>query len=358
MRVRFAPRTGFAKELNRRVAAHFKDLPAASIRSRMWGKTATILAWFVASYGLLVFVADTWWQVVPLAVSLGLSMAAIGFNIQHDANHGAYPAPGRVGRLLGYSLDLLGTSSYVWRFQHNVDHHTYTNIDRADADIDVGIFARLSPKQRRRSFHRYQHLYIWLLYSLYVLQWMFWSEWRDLARSKIGENPFPPLRGRELAGFIAGKAASLILWFGPLAFCPVAAYFGTALLVVAVFSLVLAVVFQLAHVVDSTAFPETHGDPPRSQDEWVVHQLSTTTNFGTGSRLLTWCLGGLNLQVEHHLFPRVCHLHYPSIAPIVRATCREFGVVYHEYATFGHALRSHYRWLREMGARPSEAVSG
>lgn len=319
----------------------------------MWLKTGLILAWFVASYVLLVFFAEHWWQAVPLAISLALALAGIGFAIQHDANHGAYPASPRLRRLLGYTLDLLGTSSYIWRFQHNIDHHTYTNVDRADADIDVGIVLRISPVQQRRSFHRFQHLYIWALYGLYVFQWLLWSEWRDLARSRIGENDFPPLRGKELAGFIVAKVVSLTLWIGPAFIHPIGAYLGTVCIVAGMLGLTLAVVFQLAHVVETTEFPEVSGDPATAEDEWAVHQLETTSNFAPTNRLLSWYLGGLNYQVEHHLFPRVCHLHYPALAPIVRETCREFGVVYHEQPSFGAALASHYRWLRTMGAAPA-----
>ena len=351
--VRFPPRTEFARTLKRRVEAFVAAQPEAPIRRAMWLKTAVILLWFATSYGLLVFAAQSWWQAGLLAVSLGLSMAGIGFSIQHDANHGAYPASRGWRRLLGYTLDLLGTSSYVWRFQHNVQHHTYTNIEHADADIDVGLIARLSPTQPRRSFHRFQHLYMWALYALYVFQWLLWSEWRDLIRAKIGENPFPRPHGRELIGLILAKIVALTMWFGPLLIHPVLHYLAATTIVVMVLGVTLAVIFQLAHVAEETAFPELEGNPRVSEDEWAVHQFETTTNFATGNVPLRWYLGGLTHQVEHHLFPRICHLHYPAIAPIVRETCREFGVVYHEQPTFRSALRSHYRWLKALGRAPA-----
>ena len=354
IRVRFPPRTEFAKTLNARVNEYVSAQLEGPMRRRMWLKTGLIFGWFISSYILLVFFAQAWWQAVPLAISLALSLAGIGFAIQHDANHGAYPASARWRRLLGYSLDLLGTSSYVWRFQHNIDHHTYTNVDRADADIDVGIVLRVSPTQKRRPFHRFQHLYIWVLYCLYLFQWLLWSEWRDLFRSRIGENPFPRPKGKELVGLAIAKVVSLTLWFGPIALHPIGAYLGSVLIVAMVLGATLAIVFQLAHVVEETDFPELEGDPAQSEDEWAVHQLATTLNFAPNNRLLSWYLGGLNYQVEHHLFPRICHLHYPAIAPIVQQTCEEFGVAYHQQPTFRAALASHYRWLREMGRRPTE----
>lgn len=360
MHVRFQRPTAFARELKERVAAHLASQDDAAVRRAMLRKTALISLWFASSYVMLVFVASSWWQAVPLAISLGLSMAAIGMAIQHDANHGAYPVGPRARRLLGFSLDVLGGSSYVWRHQHNVNHHAYTNVAGADADINIGILARIAPSQPLRRIHRYQHIYLWPAYSLLVLNWMVWADWRDLARSAIGENAFRGPRGAELVALIAGKLLSAALWLGiPLLFHPPAVVFAVALLTVLVLGFTLAVVFQLAHVVTEVDFPALAGDPARSSDDWMVHQLRTTANFAPNSRLLGWVLGGLNHQIEHHLFPRVCHLHYPALSRIVAETCHEYGVPYHVHATVGAALRSHVQLLRQMGrenvAEPARA---
>ena len=108
----------------------------------------------------LVFAATTWWQAVPLAISLALAIAGIGFAIQHDANHGSYSSKESVNRLMGITLDLLGASSYVWKWKHNIFHHTYTNLSGSDEDINIGFFARLSPVQPRRRIHRLQQFYV------------------------------------------------------------------------------------------------------------------------------------------------------------------------------------------------------
>jgi linoleoyl-CoA desaturase len=108
--------------------------------------------------------------------------------------------------------------------------------------------------------------------------------------------------------------------------------------------IMLAVVFQLAHVVEHAHFrwlAEGRMDTP-----WAVHQAETSVDFARDSRAACWLLGGLNFQIEHHLFSRICHVNYPAIAPLVEQTCREFGVAYHYNTTFIGALRSHYRWLR------------
>ncbi len=120
----------------------------------MYLKTAIIIAWFAASYVLLVWFAATWWQSLLAAVSLGLSMASIGFNIQHDGSHSAYSNRPWINSLMAMTLDLLGGSSYYWTRTHNQIHHTYTNIT---GHIDMGFLGRLSPHEPPLKFHRLQH---------------------------------------------------------------------------------------------------------------------------------------------------------------------------------------------------------
>ena len=131
----------------------------------MYFKTASILVWLFGAYTLLMFFVTSWWLVVPLAAVLGLAMAAIGFNIQHDASHKAYSKHAWVNTLMSLTLDLVGGSSYLWDWKHNSIHHTYTNVDGYDDDINVPFFARLAPAQRRYWFHRSQGIYLWILYG-------------------------------------------------------------------------------------------------------------------------------------------------------------------------------------------------
>ena len=148
--LKFAPDDEFHHEIRRRVDHYFtstgrsrRDCP------RMYLKTAVVLGWLATSYVLLVFFARSWWLALPLAISLGLAMAAVGFNIQHDGGHQAYSDRPWINRLMARSLDLLGGSSYFWARKHNAMHHSYTNITGHDDDIDLGFFGRLSPHQKR-----------------------------------------------------------------------------------------------------------------------------------------------------------------------------------------------------------------
>ncbi|MEK7703420.1 MAG: acyl-CoA desaturase [Myxococcota bacterium] len=350
MKPHFQPQSELARTLRQRVNAYLETQDVASVRRRMLLKTVVIGVWYVASYVLLLLVASEVWQAALLSLSLAWAMAAVGFNIEHDANHGAYPVSPRWQRALGYSLDVLAGSSYIWRIKHNRNHHEHTNVAGADEDIDLRPFGRLAPSQPRRWYHRGQELYLWPLYGLLPLKWLLWDDFHDVVRGKIGDRSFRRPSGMELVGFVVGKLAALTLWFGlPLLLHPWQAVLPWVLVTSMVLGITLAVVFQLAHAVDATEFPKTEGDEPLLERDWVMHQLATTANYAPQSRALGWLLGGLNHQVEHHLFPRVCHVHYHAIAPIVADSCREAGVPYLAYPTFGSALRSHYQLLRRMG---------
>jgi linoleoyl-CoA desaturase len=354
---KFGPATGFHAELKRRVDEHF-DRTGQSVHggARLGLKTAIIAAWLAASYYYLVFGAETWWQVSLSALSLGLAIAAVGFNIQHDGNHGSFSDHPWVSRLAGAGLDLLGGSSYMWRMQHNVLHHSYTNLALADHDIDTGGFGRLSPAQNLRSFHRFQQFYLWPLYATIALKWQWFDDFHQFATGRIGPQRIPRPRKTDLAGLITGKIVFLLLALVlPSFYHPfwkvLAVYVGTMLVV----GFLLAVIFQLAHSVGEAVHPG-YTASARIPEEWAVHQVWTTVDFARGNKLLAWYIGGLNFQVEHHLFPKISHVHYPAIAPIVEETCRRFGVRYTAHATFGAAIASHQRFLREMGHVPAQAA--
>ena len=349
---RFEGDTGFYRELKRRVDEYFEMTGLERRDSpRMYVKTAIVLLWFGASYALLVFGATTWWQAVLLAASLALAIAGVGFCIQHDANHGAYSSKGSINRVMGITLDLLGASSYVWKWKHNIFHHTYTNLSGSDDDIEVGILGRLSPTQRRRGIHRLQQFYLWLFYGFLLAKWQFVDDFKNVGLGRIAHNRIPRPRRWSLLELIAGKLAFLSWAFlVPMLFHPwwaVLLFYGTTSFFVAV---ILSVVFQIAHCGEHAAFPAL-SETGDVQSSWAVHEVESTVDFARGNPALTWYLGGLNYQIEHHLFPRICHVHYPAMAGIVERACAEFGVTYTVYDGLFSAVSSHWRWLRKMGQR-------
>jgi linoleoyl-CoA desaturase len=353
-RVKFDSPDAFRVALRERIDAHFARTgrgPRGG--ASMYLKTAVVLALLGMSYALLVFAPIGVWLAVPLTVLLGLSLAAAGFNIQHDGGHGAYSDHRWMNKLAASTLDLLGASSYYWARKHNAIHHSYTNITGHDDDINLGFLGRLSPHQRRFWFHRYQYIYLWFLYGLMPIKWHFYDDFRDVFTGRIGRHPVPRPKGRDLLTLVGGKVAFFALALG----IPTLLHPWWAVLIVYVAAsfvqgVVLSVVFQLAHCVEEAEFPLPRSDSGRMATGWAEHQVQTTADFAPHNRLLTWFVGGLNFQIEHHLFPQICHIHYPALAPIVRHTCAEFGLRYAVQDTLRDGIASHYRWLRRMGAAP------
>ena len=350
-KLRFGESHGFQAELRRRVE-EFLNRNGRRIHDcpQLYLKAAIVLTIFTACYVFLVFVAQTWWQALPLAISLGLSMAAVGFNIQHDGSHHAFSNRKWVNRLTAMSLDLLGGSSYVWAIKHNVVHHSFANITGHDDDIDIGFFGRLSPHQKRMKIHALQHYYLWALYGFLPIKWQLYDDFQNVAVGRVGRRTFARPKGWDLVTFIGGKPTFLLLAFViPLSLHPLWVVLPLYVAASFVQGVVLSVVFQLAHCVESAAFPLPTPSTGRMETAWAVHQIETTVNFAPHNRLLMVLIGGLNFQIEHHLFPRICHIHYRALAPLVEATCREFGVRYVAHDTFWSGIAAHYRWLRRMG---------
>lgn len=319
--------------------------------ARMYAKTALILATFTLTYVLLVFVATAWWQVIALAVGLGLTIVAIGFNIMHDANHEAYSDHRWLNRAMAMSLDLVGGSSHFWRWKHNVFHHTFVNVVGYDTDINLAGLGRLTPHHPHLWFHRWQHVYVWFLYGALAIKWHLYDDFRLALTGRMAQHSVPRPRGAQWFLFIGGKIAFISLAFAlPAALHPLWAVAGTYAVTAVSLGIVLAVVFQLAHCVEHADFPRD--ELGRMEAPWAVHQVETTVDFARDNRVACWLLGGLNFQIEHHLFSRMCHVNYATIAPVVEEVCREFGVKYKHNTTLVSAVRSHYRWLRSMGRAP------
>ena len=360
-RPKFRGSDKFIKELRKRVDAYFertgrrkRDCP------RMYFKTATILAWFFGAYLLLLLAATSLWSIIPLAIVLGFAIAAIGFNIQHDGSHKAYSSRPWVNKIMALTMDMMGGSSYMWDWKHNSFHHTYTNIAGHDDDINVGFLGRLAPEQPRYWFHRLQGVYLWLLYGFLAIKWHLFDDFYQLTTGRIGEHKIKRPRGKDLAVFIAGKVVFFSLAFGiPMLLHPFWAVVGVYAIAAFVSGVVLSIVFQLAHCLGEADFPmpvTTAEGGQRVENDWAIHQVQTTVDFARRNPFLSWFLGGLNYQVEHHLFHKICHIHYPALSRLVEETCREFGVRYNAHRTFFGALASHARWLFQMGRPPSLAT--
>ncbi|MCR9160531.1 MAG: acyl-CoA desaturase [bacterium] len=350
--MKYARDPGLHAELRSRVDAYLQDRGEDREGGwRMVAKTAVILGWLVGTY-VAMFAATAAWQLLVLAISMGLALACVGFSIQHDGGHRAYSKRPWVSRLAAFSLDAIGASSYMWHYKHNVLHHTYPNVEQVDDDISQSPWLRLSTTDAHYSAHRFQHMYAWFLYAILTPKWLFVDDFKRMVTQRAGARRVPPPRGRDLAMLLLGKALAYTWMFViPLIVVgPSWGLLGIYVLVAWVWGLTLATTFQLAHCNDNAEFGAWPSQGEQFSNSWAEQQLASTVNFAPRNRVLTWYLGGLNHQIEHHLFPRVCHIHYPAISSIVREVCERRGLRYRVQASMWSALRSHVAHLRRVGA--------
>lgn len=345
------PAQSFHAELKRRVHSYFDQKGISTTGNFFLYFKGTLLGiLFVAVYTHLVFFTPGLLIGILESILMGGLIAAIGFNVMHDGAHGSFSKYKPVNLLAAFSLNILGGSHFMWNVKHNIIHHAYTNVDGVDDDIDIQPWMRMSSTQKKYKLHKYQHRYFWFLYAMLYILWIFVLDYQKYFKQKIGAMPLKRMHLNDHIVFWAFKLINLFLFIGlpiyMVGFLP----WLLGFLVTTLFAgFVLSIVFQLAHTVEHTHFPMPSEDDGKLADEWAIHQLKTTANFATRNKLISWLVGGLNFQVEHHLFPKISHVHYPAISKIIRDTCREFNVPYIEYPRLRQAIASHVSYLRQMG---------
>jgi linoleoyl-CoA desaturase len=342
----------FTTTLHSRIQDYFTKNNISEKGNLLMGtKVIFFLTGFILSYFLIYLSGDNLLFSILSWILLGLFTAFVGFNISHDAVHGSLSNSNFVNRLMGYTFNLAGTNKYMWKLIHNVIHHTYTNIPGYDEDLEPVSLIRLSTENKLKKVHRYQHYYAYFFYSLTSIAWVFKKDFETFFRKKLGnyENKKHPIK--EYIVLFASKAVYFFIFLVLPIMLVGVPWWATLIGFLAMHmiqGITLAVVFQLAHVVEGTTFPlpDEKGDV---MNNWTIHQLNTTANFARKSFLASWFFGGLNYQIEHHLFPHICHIHYPSISKIVEKTAVEFGISYHDNETMWDALKSHTRMLKLFG---------
>lgn len=342
----------FLATTRNRVDNYFKEANISrNANAAMWIKTTFFLTGFIGLYVLIISNAVPAGGMLILAILLGMFSAFVGFNICHDAIHGSFSSDKRINKVFSYLFNFIGANPYVWSITHNVVHHTYTNIPGHDEDIEVAPgLIRISEEEPVNRIQRYQHWYAFPLYGLASLSWVFRKDFKKFFQSKIGEQQMNHPR-REYVNLFLHKAMYYFLYIVlPLVFLDITWWqflIGFLALHLAE-GFTMGLIFQLAHVVEGTDFPlpDTRGN---IEEAWAEHQMRTTANFATHSKLAAFFLGGLNRQIEHHLFPKICHIHYGDISRIVKQTALEFDIPYIESPTFAAALKSHFIMLRRFG---------
>ena len=315
-------------------------------------KTVVLLVAYVPPFFILLFGQPNLIVGFGLWTLMGLSLAGIGMSVMHDANHGAYSKKAHQNYWLGHTLNLLGASVFNWKLQHNILHHTYTNVVHKDDDIDDKLILRFSPHTEVKWYHRFQYIYAFFFYGILTLYWSLLKDFVQFSQyTKEGVNA----AGRKENRIIFAKILLIkVCYFAIFLLLPLALHLSPLLMIGGflwmhfIAGILLTVIFQLAHTVEQTSHPLPNAEGI-IENTWAIHQLNTTVNFSRQNKWLSWYVGGLNFQVEHHLFPTICHVHYPAISVIVKSTAEEFGIPYLENKNFITALKSHVQMLKIFG---------
>jgi linoleoyl-CoA desaturase len=343
----------FHSELKKRVNAYFEEAGKTTTGSiKIILKAVFFASVLIAVYTHLVFFTPGIFLGIVESIILGGVVAAIGFNVMHDGAHGSFSKYKSVNVMAAFSLNILGGSSFMWNVKHNIIHHAYTNIDGVDDDIDIQPWMRLSSTQKKYKLHKYQHHYFWFLYAVLYILWIFVMDYQKYFKQKIGSMPLKKMHLTDHIVFWVFKFVHLVIFvLVPIYFAGFVPWLVGFLVSTIFAGIVISIVFQLAHTVEHTHFPMPNEEDGRLADEWAIHQLKTTANFATKNKLISILVGGLNFQIEHHLFPKISHVHYPAISEIIRNTCREFNIPYIEYPKMRLAVASHVAYLKEMGRK-------
>jgi len=341
----------FHQELKKRTSDYFDSkgkLPTGNFK--LYLKAIILVTTIVALYVHLVFFTPAVVWAIAECLILGCVVAAIGFNVMHDGAHGSFSKYQFINDIASNIANFLGASQHMWKSKHNIIHHTYTNIHGVDDDIEAKPLLRLCDEQDHYKIHKYQHVYFPAAYSLLYIYWIFVTDYIKYFSGKIGKVALRKMTSKEHIEFWFYKVAHAFIFVGlPIYFVGFTAWIIGFLCMGLTAGFVLSIVFQLAHTVEHTHFPLPDVATNKMEDEWAIHQIKTTANFATQNKVISWLVGGLNFQIEHHLFPKISHVHYPQISKIIKQACEEFGIEYIEYPRLRQAVGSHVSFLRQMG---------
>ncbi|NSL89712.1 fatty acid desaturase family protein [Chitinophaga solisilvae] len=320
---------------------------------KLYLKTIVLLPAAMLLYLSVLFISMPAPLAVALCALLGFVLASIGFNVMHDACHGSYSGNKTLNDTLGLTLNALGGNAFIWKQKHNIIHHTYTNVDGLDDDIAKSPLMRQCSTQKWTPAHRLQHIYVVLIYAISSFAWVFIMDFTKYLSRKVYRTPLQPMKWNDHVVFWGSKVLYVVFYVViPVLLTGWKAWAIGFTAMHLVMGFTLAIVFQLAHVVEETEFQSAGTDDKVIENEWAIHQIKTTANFSPQNKIISWLVGGLNYQIEHHLFPRISHIHYPAISKIVAAKCAEHQLAYHSIPTMQRAVVSHFRFMKTLGAKP------
>ncbi|MEO5570148.1 MAG: acyl-CoA desaturase [Bacteroidia bacterium] len=343
----------FFSALNAKVETYFRETNLKKTGNiNLYFKSFVLITVAASCYMILLTVSLPDIISISLCSVFGFALACIGFNVMHDANHGSYSTKKWVNNLMGLTANMIGVNAWMWKQKHNIIHHTYTNVNGVDDDLSKSSLLRLCPSQKQLKIHRYQYIYCIPLYGLTSLFWTFFTDFTKYFKRRIHGTAIQKMEVKEHIIFWLSKVLYVFFYMAlPIYIVGFLPFIIGFLIVHITLGITLAIVFQLAHVVEATHFADASLSVLKINQEWAIHQVQTTADFATNNKIISWLTGGLNFQVEHHLFPKISHVHYPVIRQFVKETCQKFSVRYNDYPSMLAALISHLRFLKQLGAQ-------
>lgn len=355
--------SGFYPTLRRRVVERLEEKGLSRRGSaEIWIKATLLILWFWSSLIMAITTTDNYWHACLWSICWGISGAFVGTCIQHDGNHGAFSRWPLLNKAAGWTQDMMGASAFTWEFQHMLGHHPYTNLldtqeNQNNQESDPDVFSsyplmRMHPQNEVKPFHKYQHLYAPFLFGLMTLSKCYQQDVEVVLSKKLYHLDANCRYGStwnvlRFWGMKVLSAAYCVVW--PCYTHGIAK--GLFLCFIGHFACgeLLATMFIVNHVIDGVSFAHDGAEKPYDRkgntpmeaiartpgktpdvplNDWAAVQCQTSVNWSKGSWFWNHFSGGLSHQIEHHLFPSICHTHYVHIQDVVETTCQEFGVPY------------------------------
>lgn len=345
----------FQNDLRQQVNSYFatNGLPQTATPF-MWVKVFVFVSQYWLFWSLLAFHA---WS-IPVTILLFVGLAAttifVAFNVSHDAVHDALSGRRWLDHLIFYfTFNFLGPNAYLWRIRHVNAHHFFVNVPGSDMDIEGTSLLRVAPHIRWRPWHRFQHLYCGLFYSLFTLHWVFVKDFKIIRMKSFGsmtDLKHPWWRFAEMVLWKIVYVGYMILI--PMAFLPhstlaiVLGFIAFHLLT----SFSLLVLFAMSHIALESHYV-IRGEEGHVDHSFLEHQLLTSVDYNSQNPVMGFFLGGFNNHVAHHMFPAICSVHYIPLTRLIKESAARHGLPYHD-RTFWSLARSHFALMKELGSSP------
>ena len=339
----------FKNELFLRINMYFKDSQISKYANlKMFFKLMiACVIWPTSCYLLFSYRGENKLLFFCLYLFHFSAQLFILLNIAHDANHYAIFKNKFLSKVMTYSFDLCGVSSYMWRELHHAQHHTCINIDGEDETLVARNLFRFTKNHPKRFLYRFQHFYFLFFYGFFTADWVFFKDFECFFFPYTNYLKTMKHPGKEYVKLFLFK----IVYIGYMIVLPAFITSFSVVFIIFIFlachfviGLIGGTVIQITHPLATAEFPASKADYPN----FASHVFATTADYSVNSKIAEWFFGGLHLHVIHHLCPNICHVHYNHLTIIVKEVAQKYQVNYRVNRTMLTAIKDHYHLLKSL----------